>query len=157
MKMRKPHIVPLTRQLITYLRELYDLTGPDGYAFEANHTRLRPMSENTMNQALRRMGYSKDEMTSHGWRSTASTLLNESGKFNPDAIERSLAHTDRNAVRGVYNRASYWNERVEMHHWWSNYLDRLRDGGEVVAYRTSPSDMAGNVVSLAGRRQRSQA
>ena len=157
MKMRKPHSVPLTRQVIGYLRELFALTGPDGFAFPTYHTWKRPMSENTMNTALRRMGYSKDEMTSHGWRSTASTLLNESGKFNPDAIERSLADTDRNAVRGVYNRASYWNERVEMHQWWSNYLDQLRDGGEVVPYGSSPSDTAANVVSLAGRRQRSQA
>ncbi|MBB3034674.1 tyrosine-type recombinase/integrase [Alteriqipengyuania lutimaris] len=156
MKMRKPHMVPLTRQVIAYLRELYELTGPDGYAFEAFHTRRRPMSENTMNQALRRMGYSKDEMTSHGWRSTASTLLNESGKFNPDAIERSLAHTDRNAVRGTYNRASYWQERVDMHQWWSTYLDQLRDGGEVIQYGGSSLDAAGNVVDLASRRQRYQ-
>ncbi|UOR16735.1 tyrosine-type recombinase/integrase [Qipengyuania aquimaris] len=154
MKMRKPHMVPLSRQVVAYLRELFALTGPDGYAFPAFHTWKRPMSENTMNQALRRMGYSKDEMTAHGWRSTASSLLNECGKWNPDAIERSLAHSDRNAIRGVYNRASYWNERVEMHQWWSDFLDRLREGGEVLPYGSPPGEKAGNVVSLADRRQR---
>jgi len=154
MKMRKPHLVPLTRQVLAYLRELHDLTGPEGFVFEAFYTWRRPMSENTMNQALRRMGYSKEEMTAHGWRSTASSLLNESGKFNPDAIERSLAHTDRNAIRGVYNRASYWNERVEMHQWWSNYLDQLRDGGEVVSFDESSDTEPGNIVNLASRRQR---
>lgn len=73
-------------------------------------------------------------MTAHGWRTTASTLLNESSKWNPDAIERSLAHADGNAVRGTYNRGRYWAERVEMHQWWSNYLDQLRRGGDVVPF-----------------------
>ena len=154
MKMRKPHMVPLSRQVIAYLRELAPLTGPTGFVFPAFHTWKRPMSENTMNQALRRMGYSKDEMTSHGWRSTASTLLNECGKWNADAIERSLAHTERNAVRGAYNRGSYWNERVDMHQWWSDYLDQLRGGGQVVSFGPEPIEEAGNVVSLSGRRER---
>jgi integrase len=154
MKMRVPHMVPLSRQVIAYLRELAPLTGPEGYVFPAFHTWKRPMSENTMNQALRRMGYSKDEMTAHGWRATASSLLNESGNWNPDAIERSLAHSDRNAVRGVYNRASYWNERVEMHQSWSDYLDQLREGGEVRPFGSATGEETGNVVSLADRRQR---
>src|SRR5690606_12739140 len=89
-------------------------------------------SENTMNQAFRRMGYTSDEVTAHGLRTTASTLLNESGKWHPDAIERSLAHGDSDAVRGIYNRGNYWDERVKMMEWWSGYLDRLREGGEVV-------------------------
>lgn len=126
MKMRRPHAVPLSRQVIAYLAELYDLTGPDGYVFPAFHTSRRPMSENTINQAFRRMGYSAGEVTAHGLRTTASTLLNESGEWRPDAIERSLAHADANAVRGVYNRGSYWEERVAMHQWWSDYLDQLR-------------------------------
>lgn len=84
------------------------------------------MSENTMNQVLRRLGFAKEEMTAHGWRTTASTLLNESNRFSPDAIERSLAHKDRDAIRGTYARGSYWKERVEMHQWWSDYLDQLR-------------------------------
>ena len=154
MKMRKPHLVPLSRQVVAYLRELALLTGPTGFVFPAFHTWKRPMSENTMNQALRRMGYSKEEMTAHGWRSTASTLLNESGKWNADAIERSLAHTDRNVIRGTYSRGTYWNERVDMHQWWSDYLDLLRDGGEVVRFE-QPSDRADSkVVSLVTRRAR---
>ena len=83
-------------------------------------------------QVLRRLAYSKDQMTSHGWRTTAATLLNESGEWSEDAIERSLAHRDRDAIRGTYNRGNYWDERVRMHQWWSDPLDVLRDGGEVV-------------------------
>lgn len=86
------------------------------------------MSENTLNQAFRRMGYLTSEGTAHGLRTTASSLLNESGKWHPDAIERSLAHADANAVRGTYNRGRYWDERVAMHQWWSDYLDALRSG-----------------------------
>ncbi len=79
-----------------------------------------------MNQAFRRMGYTTGEVTAHGLRTTASTLLNESGKWSPDAIERSLAHSDKDAVRGIFNRGRYWQERVAMHQWWSDYLDELR-------------------------------
>jgi integrase len=134
MKARRPHSVPLSRQVMGYLADLHPLTGPTGFVFPAFHTSLRPMSENTINQALRRMGYTTSEMTAHGWRTTASTLLNESGKWNPDAIERSLAHADSNAVRATYNRGRYWDERVAMHQWWSDYLDQLRSGGEVVQF-----------------------
>ena len=88
------------------------------------------MSENTINASLRRMGYGPDDMTAHGFRSTASTLLNESGLWHPDAIERALAHGDSNAIRGTYNRGNYWDERVRMAQWWSDYLDELRGGGE---------------------------
>ena len=91
------------------------------------------MSENTLNAALRRLGYSNDEMTSHGFRSTASTLLNESGKWSVDAIERALAHGDSDNVSAAYHRGAHWRERVLMAQWWSDYLDRLRDGGRVVA------------------------
>lgn len=90
------------------------------------------MSENTLNAALRRLGYSTDEMTSHGFRSTASTLLNESGKWSPDAIERALAHGDTDVVRGAYHRGAHWDERVRMAQWWSDYLDGLRTGGQVI-------------------------
>jgi integrase len=126
MKMRRPHAVPLSRQVLAYLAELHDLTGPDGYILPAFHTSRRPMSENTINQAFRRMGYAAGQITAHGLRTTASTLLNESGKWSPDAIERSLAHADTNAIRGIYNRGFYWEERVAMHQWWSDYLDQLR-------------------------------
>lgn len=127
MKMRRPHMVPLSRQVLAYLKELRAFTGPEGFVFPAFHTSCRPMSENTLNQAFRRMGYATGEVTAHGLRTTASSLLNESGKWNADAIERSLAHADTNAVRGIYNRGRYWDERVAMHQWWSDYLDALRN------------------------------
>jgi integrase len=135
LKMRRAHAVPLSDQVIGHLHELQQFSGPEGFVFPAFHTTRRPMSENTMNLALRRMGYSQDEMTAHGFRTTASTLLNESGKWHPDAIERALAHGDSDAVRGIYNRGQYWDERVKMMQWWSDYLDLLRRGGEVVAFQ----------------------
>jgi integrase len=85
----------------------------------------KALSENTVNLALRRLGYA-GVMTAHGFRATASTLLNGSGKWRPDVIERALAHKDTNAVRSVYNRSTYWEERVEMMAWWSDELDRLK-------------------------------
>ncbi len=85
-----------------------------------------PMSENTLNAALRRLGFGADEMTSHGFRTIASTLLNESGQWSPDAIERALAHQDSNAVRRAYARGEYWDERVRMAKWWADHLDELR-------------------------------
>jgi integrase len=137
MKMRRPHQIPLSRQVLAYLEELFALTGPNGFVFPAFHTWRRPMSENTMNQAFRRMGYATGEVTAHGLRTTASTLLNESGKWSPDAIERSLAHADANSIRGVYNRGRYWDERVEMHQWWSDHLDMLRDGAAILPFHRS--------------------
>ena len=86
------------------------------------------MSENTLNAALRRLGYGSDEMTSHGFRSTTSTPLNESGKWAPDAIERALAHKDNDNVRAAYHRGTHWDERVKMAQWWSDYLDKLKNG-----------------------------
>lgn len=90
------------------------------------------MCENAINLAFRRMGFPKDVVTAHGFRATASTLLNESGKWHPDAIERALAHGHSNAVRGTYARGQHWDERVEMAQWWSDYLDRLKVGGAVI-------------------------
>lgn len=126
MKARRPHTVPLSSQGIAILRELGTLEGMQGYVFRSLHSRQRPMSENTLTAALRRMGYSGQEMTAHGLRATASTLLNESGLWSHDAIERSLAHKDQNAVRGIYHRGEHWEERVRMAQWWSDYLDELR-------------------------------
>lgn len=88
-----------------------------------------------MNAALRRMGYGQDDMTSHGFRAAASTLLNESGKFNPDAIERALAHQEADAVRRAYARGEHWQERVIMGQWWADHLDALRDGAKVIALK----------------------
>ncbi len=92
------------------------------------------MSENTLNASFRRMGFDKDEITAHGLRATASTLLNESGLWSPDAIERALAHGESNATRGAYHRGLHWDERVKMAQWWSDYLDQLRVGGDVVKF-----------------------
>lgn len=142
MKMRRVHAIPLSKQVVALLRELQQFSGPEGYVFPAFHTSRRPMSENTMNQAFRRMGYTSDEVTAHGLRTTASTLLNESGKWHPDAIERALAHGDSDAVRGIYNRGNYLEERVRMMQWWSDYLDRLRTGGEVVEFRHTSRQQA---------------
>jgi len=135
MKMRKPHHVPLSTQVIALLREVHQATGPAGYVFPSIRTRARPMSENTLNAALRRLGYASDEMTAHGFRAMASTLLNESGKWHPDAIERALAHGDSDKVRAAYHRGAHWKERVEMAQWWSDYLDQLRQGAAVLKFR----------------------
>jgi integrase len=134
-KMRKAHVFPMARQVVELLREVHAITGPTGYIFPSVRTITRPMSENTLNGALRRLGYTKDQVTSHGFRTTASTLLNESGKWNPDAIERALAHGDSNAIRGIYNRSPYWAERVAMMQWWADHLDTLRTGADVVPIR----------------------
>ncbi|MFN9499583.1 MAG: tyrosine-type recombinase/integrase [Erythrobacteraceae bacterium] len=131
-KMRKDHLVPLSRQSIAILKDLHALTGPDGYVFPSIRSRKRPMSDNTINAGLRRLGYSTDEMTAHGFRAMASTLLNESGKWHPDAIERALAHGDSDRVRAAYHRGAHWKERVAMAQWWSDHLDQLRKGAEVV-------------------------
>lgn len=132
MKMRKAHHVPLSRQTVELFRQVRAVTGPTGYVFPSVRTRTRPMSENTINAGLRRLGYVTDEMTAHGFRAMASTLLNESGKWNPDAIERALAHGDTDKVRAAYHRGAHWDERVSMAQWWSDHLDQLRKGGDVV-------------------------
>ena len=90
------------------------------------------MSENTVNAALRRLGYSQAEMTAHGFRAMAATLLNEMGIWNPDAIEKQLAHLDASAVRRAYTRGEYWEERVRMMQHWSDYLDELRGGAQIL-------------------------
>ncbi len=137
MKQRQPHRVPLSRQSLAILREAQALSGDGRFVFPKLGSPLKPMCENTINGALRRMGYGADTMTAHGFRSTASSLLNESGKWNPDAIERSLAHADANQVRAAYHRGAYWPERVEMAQWWSDKLDALRTGATVVPIKAS--------------------
>jgi integrase len=134
MKMRKPHHVPLSTQAVELFREVQSVTGPNGYVFPSIRSRARPMSENTLNGGLRRLGYSSDEMTAHGFRAMASTLLNESGKWHPDAIERALAHGDTDKVRAAYHRGAHWQERVQMAQWWSDYLDTLRKGADIVPF-----------------------
>lgn len=123
MKMRRPHQVPLPARAVTILKELKFVTGTDQYLFPGQTRRAETMSENTLNKALRTMGFSKEEMTSHGFRATFATIANESGLWNPDAIERAMAHVDKNAIRRVYARGEYWDERVQLAEWWSSYLD----------------------------------
>jgi integrase len=135
MKMRRAHTVPLSKQALAILSEARAISAPDDrYVFPSVRTPARPISENTLNAALRRLGYSKETATAHGFRSTASTLLNESAKWSPDAIERALAHGDKDQVRAAYNRGQHWSERVAMAQWWSDYLDTLRDGGKVLPF-----------------------
>lgn len=133
MKMRAAHLVPLSTQAVAILRDLHPLTGRGRYVFPSVRTAERPMSENTVNAALRRLGYSKDEMTGHGFRAMASSRLNEMG-WKPDAIERQLAHAESNKVREAYaHAAQYLDERRRMMQAWADYLDSLKAGGKVVA------------------------
>ncbi len=132
MKMRRPHRVPLSRQVIDMLRELHEHTHWWRYLFPCLGKPRKPMSENAVNQGLRKLGYTSDQMTAHGFRAMAATLLNERGEWNPDAIERQLAHVDTNQVRRAYARGEYWDERVQMMQSWSDYLDELRDGGKIL-------------------------
>ena len=126
MKMRSPHMVPLSTQSLQILDEAKEISAQQRYIFSSLYPGNRPMSKNTINASLRRIGFSKTEMTAHGFRSTASTLLNESGKWSSDAIERALGHQDGNSVRSAYHRGQHWDERVEMAQWWSDYIDQLR-------------------------------
>jgi len=132
MKMKSPHIIPLSEQVISILSEIQPRTGSGKYVFPSTTTLSRPMSENTINGALRRLGYTKDEMTGHGFRSIASTRLNEMG-WNRDAIERQLAHAERNEIRAAYNYAQHLPERRKMMQGWADYLDKLKNGAEVIS------------------------
>jgi integrase len=134
-KMRRPHRVPLSRQVVEMLKELLELTGDGRFLFPSVRSAERPISDNTLNAALRRLGYDSSQMTAHGFRAMASTLLNESGKWHPDAIERQLAHVEGNDVRRAYARGEHWEERVRMMQFWSDYLDRLCLGGNVIRAR----------------------
>lgn len=123
MKMKEPHLVPLATQTIDLLRTLEPVTGHSEYIFPCLFSHSRPISENTMLYALVRLGY-RGRMTVHGFRSTASTLLNENG-HHPDVIETALAHV-RGDIRSIYNRARYLPERVKLYQWWADYVDRMR-------------------------------
>ncbi len=134
-KMGREHQVPLSRQALAILEHAHKHSGQGRFVFPSTTSASRPISENTLNAALRRMNFRKDEMTAHGFRAIASTLLNESGKWNPDAIERALAHGQDNGVRAAYHRGAYWGERVRMAQWWSDHLDTLRAGAKVLVLR----------------------
>jgi len=131
MKKKEDHIVPLCNQAIEILIAIKAVTDGERYIFPSVRTKTRPMSENTINASLRRMGYTKEEMTGHGFRAMASTLLNEQG-FNVDWIEVQLAHKEQNKIRGAYNRAKYLPQRKTMMQQWANYLDTLRNGADVI-------------------------
>ena len=128
MKMRRVHIVPLSIQAVAAFKELQRLNGQWKYVFPNPHKAIKHMSENAVLYALYRMGY-HNRTTGHGFRHTASTILNESGLFNGDAIERQLAHVQSNKVRGAYNHAEYLPERREMMQWWADYLDEVAVNG----------------------------
>ena len=134
MKMREDFVLPLPPQAIEILEETKAVASNSKYVFPSLRSGSRPMSENTINGALRRMGYDKDTMSGHGFRSIASTFLNESSKWSSDAIEHALAHKDSNKTRAAYHRGTHWEERIAMAAWWSNYLDTLRDGGEIIPF-----------------------
>jgi integrase len=134
MKMGELHIVPLARQSVALLREFREQAGEGRYLLPSLRTVSRHICENTLGAALRRLGFSKDEMTRHGFRAMASTLLNEQG-FAPHVIELQLAHAERNEVRATYNRAQRLGERRRMMPAWADYLDGLRAGGNVVTIK----------------------
>lgn len=130
-KMRRQHKVPLSKQAMAILKEQKAETSYSEYAFHSTWTAKKAMCENTLNMALRRLGYGPHEATSHGFRASAATLLNESGLWNPDAIERQLGHIESNGVRRAYTRGEHWDERVRMMQWWADYLEQLRITGQL--------------------------
>jgi integrase len=133
--MKRTHRVPLAPQAVAVLKGLHAITGRNTLLFPSVRSPARCMSENTINAALRRLGYGKHEMTGHGFRAAASSLLNESGKWNADAIEAQLTHVENNSVRRAYARADFWEERVAMMVNWADRLDAMRRGAEVIPLR----------------------
>ncbi len=134
MKMRQPHLVPLSKQAVEIIKDIKPLTGKRRYLFPSVRSTVRPMSNNTILAALRRMGYAKEEITGHGFRGMASTLLHEQN-WDTKLIERQLAHIDKNSVRAAYNHAEYMPERTKMMQAWADYLEGLKHGGEVINLR----------------------
>ena len=134
MKMRRAHLVPLSRQALAVLEEIRPLTGHSRYVFPSEMNVNRCISANTKNAALKRMGYTKDEMCPHGFRTIASTKLHESNLFDSRVIEVAMAHVDKNKIRGVYNRAMYLDERRKLMQWYGDYLDSLRSAGKVIPF-----------------------
>lgn len=146
MKMRRVHRVPLSRQALKLLEELKNITGHLRYLFPSVRTTQRPISENTLNGALRRLGYGPDEMTTHGFRAMAATRLNEMGQWTPDAIERQLAHQEQNAIRRAYTHgAEYWDERTKMMQAWADYLDDLQENKKSLLSWTQTANGPGSV------------
>ena len=136
-KTETPHIVPLCSQAVAILRELHPLTGRGEFVFPGVRSARRPMSENTINAALRYMGIDRDTMTGHGFRAMARTILDEVLHYRPDYIEHQLAHAVRDPNGRAYNRTAHLPERRKMMQGWADYLDQLREGGNVVPLRTA--------------------
>ncbi|MBS0587086.1 MAG: integrase arm-type DNA-binding domain-containing protein [Proteobacteria bacterium] len=132
MKMREPHLVPLSTQAVEVLRELHALTGDGRYVFPGARTNGRPMSDNAILAALRRMGFAKDEMSGHGFRAMARTILDEVLQVRPDFIEHQLAHAVRDPNGRAYNRTAHLVERRKMMQQWADYLDKLKAGADVI-------------------------
>lgn len=135
MKMREPHLVPLSRQAISILKEIKKLTGASKYAFPSGRTFDRPMSNNAILAAIRRMGYTKEEMTPHGFRAMARTILDEILQVRPDFIEAQLAHRVRDPLGRSYNRTQHLNERRKMMQTWADYLDGVKEGAKILPFR----------------------
>ncbi len=131
MKMKQPHLVPLASQAVSILRALHMLTGEGKYVFPSYRSYLRPMSDVAMLSALRRMGYSKEEMTSHGFRAMARTIMDEVLQIRPDFIEHQLAHAVKDPNGRAYNRTAHLPERKRMMQQWADYLDSLKEGGRM--------------------------
>lgn len=134
MKMKEEHLVPLSDQALEILNEVKEHSGNYDLVFPSTHDRRKVMSENTLTYAIRKRLHF--DATAHGFRTTASTILNEAG-FRVDVIERQLAHGERNKVRAAYNRSQYLAERIEMMQWYSDHLDRLTNGADIVLFRKS--------------------
>ncbi len=135
MKLRLPHLVPLSSQSVEILKEIQSLTGAGRYVFPSTRTSQRPMSNNTVLAALRRMGFEKSEMTGHGFRAMARTMLDEVLNVRPDFIEHQLAHAVRDPNGRAYNRTAFLPERREMMQTWADYLDGLKAGAKVISLR----------------------
>ena len=134
MKMRKPHIVPLSDQVLAILKEIKEFETPSKFVFPSVVNNVNILSENTLNQAIRRLGYTKEQLCYHGFRGTCTTLLYETG-WPTDMVERQLAHVQTNQVRAAYDHAQYIEERTRMMQSFADYIDNLRDGGKVIPFK----------------------
>jgi integrase len=141
MKMKEQHLVPLSTQAVEILRELQPLTGSGRYLFPSARSKARPMSNNAILAALRRMGYEKDEMSGHGFRAMARTILDEVLQVRPDFIEHQLAHAVRDPNGRAYNRTAHLAERKRMMQLWADYLDGLKEGAKVIPIRTASKEV----------------
>ena len=141
MKMRQPHLVPLSAQAVAILKELHALTGRGKFLFPSHRSPARPMSNNAVNAALRRMGFEKETMTGHGFRAMARTILDEVLVQRPDIMEHQLAHAEKDPLGRAYNRTSHLPERRRMMQLWADYLDGLKQGAKVIPINRAPRDV----------------